>query len=708
MEITGQCLIANPLYSYGLQRVPNMQRYDEMDAIFGSSATATVGVVIEPFARVLMLQPYPLQRDTLLAEWQFNTTPGTDTSGKWQQARDASSGLQVLEMYDATAGRSFSATSLFDTPPSASFYLNLYRGESGRGSNPSPSTCYTLVSIGDGQVGGLQIALAYGQPPILSVRNSDGSYVEVARGISIGDCESYLSNRGDRRFPLRVLSLPTEGCVVIAIGEGDESLGIRLDGYVLPSGPLTVSGMGGVCRVQCLPMRFVTIGSLETGLRDNGLAIMNAPVAQVDASIPANTTVTVEGDVEYGTSYRYALTLDATATADSSGLATATPVVRAVSVFFPGQTYNDWVPAESELNLRRVSESLVFDIGTLTYEQVVRVTVNNHAGLWTGASGYRAAFLDAGIDGDNWRRITGHIIGVDQSRNDPTRETTFILCGREHWLKRKKCGLLPPFDAWDVYAVIRFLAQRGGITDEWLTALPYTPFGRGADTPYYHLPEGTGALGAKFQFDPRTPIWEAMQQVARLVRGYLGFDVWGHLHFYPWSPEGLGGYMQAFDVIPGTFDGEPLLNQLKGTFSSRIDLSDVRSDITLGSIDPFSFLPVFSHWHNESVVTNLSDPAFLGNLDEEIEINALLFDPVTQQITGDALSSQASLPALSVGLEAFFQHRLLPLDVITVQDGFCLGGLYPFYVEGMQSDYGINEQAFFGATRLNGRWLLNG
>lgn len=718
MEITAYAQIANPLYTYGLQRVPNMQRYDEMDAVFWSSAFTSQGLILEPNCRVLMLQPTPLQFDTPPSEWQFNAPldGNADTSGKWQAVRDAGSGLNVLEMYDATWGRAFSCSSLFSTGPGDSFYLNLYRSDPATapaGTTLSPNNCYTQVFVADGVLGGVRVTIAYGQAPTLDVLSAFDKggfpiYTELARSADISDGGAYLASLSDRVLRLRFLSLPSEGAFVVGIGEGDASLVYRLNGLVVPAGPLTVTGMNGRARVQFLPMRFAAIGSIISNVRDNGIAIVNQPVPQIDYAAPAGTTAVVEGEVQLGTAYRYALTLDATPTVDSSGLATASPIVRSVSIYFPGQSYNDTVIAEADLNVRRIREELVFNIQTLTYETTHYVTCNNHDGRWTGASGYRAFSLAAGIDGDNWQRVTGLAVGVEQSRSDPRRETTFLVLGREHWLKRKKCGFLPPFDGWDVYAVIEFLCEKAGITDNWLVNLPTVPYGRGADTPYYHLPEGTGALGAKFQFDPRTPIWEAMQQVARLVRGYLGFDVYGYLRFYPWSPDYLGAYMQAFDVVPDFYNGVPLLNQLKGTFTSRVDLSDVRSDITLGSIDPYSFLPVFAHSHNESVVTNLSDPAFLGNQDEEIEINSLLFDPGLQNLTGTALESQASLPALSVSLEGYFQRQLLPLDVISVADGFCLGGLYPFYIESMQSELGVDEQAMFGATTLSGRWLLNG
>ena len=719
MEITARAVIADPTTVYGLMRVPNMQRYDEMDAVFFSSAFASQGVIIEPVSRSLMLQPYPLQGDNTLAIWQPNMTGseegggGTDdTSAAWREVTEASSGKTVLEMPDATPGRLFSLTSQFDLTENESFFLNLYRGEAGRGASRAPDTYYTQVFIGDGVLGGYRLTLAYGQPPILDLlfafdALNNPLYVEVARSPDVADCEAYLMQTGDRIYRIRVLCLPSEGTLAISLGIGDATLVVRMDGLTLPAGPLTVSGMNGVARVQYLPMRFVPLGSIISNVRDNGIAIVNEPVASVDAVQGDETTVTIEGEVLLGTSSRYAVTLDATAAVDESGLATTTPLVRSVTILFPGQSYTGTSVVETELNLRRVKEQLVFNLGTLSYEQMGWLTCNNRDARWTGASGYRACYLESGIDGDNWRRITGWIGGIQQSRQDPVRETTFLLYGKEHWLKRKAVGIIPPFDGWDIYGVMRFLAQLGGITDDYLVTLPYAPPGRGSDTPYFHLPLGTGALGARFQFDPRTRIWSAMQQIARLVQGYIGFDAYGYLQFYKWSPDSFGGYLQAFDVIPGDFDGVPLLNQLKGTFSTNIDLSDVRSDIILGSLDPFSFLPVFSHWHNESVVTDITDPAFLGNIDTEIEINSLLFDPDLQNQVQEALAYQASLPVLTTGLEGFFQRQLLPLNIITAQDGFCLGGLYPFYVDSMMSEYGINQEAFFGGSHINGRWLAN-
>ncbi len=719
MEITGRAVIADPTTVYGLMRVPNMQRYDEMDAVFWSSAFASQGVVIEPFTRCLILQPYPLQSPTLPGQWQFGRTGSgaggagpDDTGGAWRQALDAATALPVIEMPDSTPGRRFSATSAWDVDESSSFYLNLYREEQARDAARSPDSLYTQVSLADGVPGGLRLTLAFGQPPVLELNtgpNADGTtrWAEVSRARDVDDCAKYLALRADKTYRLRVLCLPSEGAVVLTLGQGDATLALRLDGYTLPAGPLTVSGMNGAVRVQFLPLRFVPLGSIISDVRDNGLAIVNAPQAQADAVQGPGATVTVEGEILLGNSYRYAVTLDGSASADASGLATATPLVRSVTIFFPGQSYTGTSVRETYLNLRRVREQLTFPLETLCYEQMAWLTCDNRDARWTGASGYRACYLEAGIDGDNWRRLTGWIGGVQQSRQDPVRETTFLLYGKEHWLRRKSVGVIPPFDGWDIYGAIRFLAQLGGVTDDFLIGLPYAPPGRGSDTPYFHLPLGTGALGARFQFDPRTRIWDAMRQLARLVQGYLAFDVFGFLVFRRWAPTALGGYYQAFDVVPDDYGGVPLLNQVKGTLAATVDLSDVRSDIVLGSIDPFTFLPVFAHWHNESVVTDTSDPAFLGNTDAEIEINSLLFDPGLQDEVIGALSYQASLPTLTAGLEGYFQRQLLPLNVITATDGFCLGGLYPFYVTAMMSEYGVDRRASFGASRINGRWLEN-
>lgn len=719
MQTTGQFVIANPLYAYGLQRTPNQMRYDAMDAVFWSSAFSAEGLAFEAKTRTVILNPVPLQIPTSKSLWQFNPTdsdPTKDTSGKWREIVDSATSLTILEMPDATSGRGFWATSLFDLTENAGFFLNIYRSEAGRDAVRSPADLYTQILIADGVIGGLRLSFAFGLPPILEVltQMADGSavFAEVARAADqIPDCAAYLASLGDSTLRLRVLPLVSEGAIVIEIGPGDAQLVLRMDGVSLPAGPLTIDGMNGVARIQYLPMRFNPIGSVISSVKDHGTALLLPPQTSCDCAQTADASVAVECEVLYGTQERYALTIDATDSIDEdegSGLAMQTAVVRSVSIYFPGVTYNDWSSTLVEMNMRRVSERLRFDLASLSYTQSADITCDNHYGQWTGASGYRAGYLEAGINGDNWRRITGWVAGISQSRSDPARETTFRLLGKEHWLQRRAVGECPPFDGWDIYAAVRFLCQKGGITDDFMTTIPYTEFGRGAPSDYYHLPVGTGLTGDLIQFDPRTKIWDALQQLARKVRGYIGFDCYGYLRFYRWSAQYLGQWMQAFDVVPGATEDGLLYNQLKEQFNAQVDLSDIRSDIVVGAIDPFTFLPIFGHIHNESVVTNLADPSFLGNEDAYIEISPLLFDPESQNETLESLAYQASLPGLTVGLTGYFQRQLFPLDVITVNEGYALGGLYPFYIVGMDSNYGINERSFFGASQIQGKWLLNG
>jgi hypothetical protein len=687
-----------------------------MDAVFWSSAFASSGLVAIPSTKTVMLQPVPLQIDTTTDLWQFNPTASgsDDTSTSWREVPDPTSGLKVLEMPDATAGRSFSAISLFDTPEDACFYLNIYRGEASADAVRGPADYYTQVYIADGVVGGLRINLPYGSAPSVDMitgfdSNDNPFYVEVARaGDAIPDCEQYLAGQGDRMWRLRVLVQPAEGACIIDIGQGDATLVIRMDGFYLPQGPLTVVGKNGAARVQFQPMRFNPLGSIISSIRDHGRKIQTEAQASVDAVYNKNIhTVTIEPEVLFGSSTRYAITLDATGDVDSSGLALSSPVVRSATIRFPGITYNDWVTGLAELNMRRVNEELVFDLPTMSYNQVARITCDNHKGLWTGSSGLRAAYLDAGIDGDNRRRITGWLCGIEHMRNDPVRETTFTVYGKEYWLKRKQVGIIEPLDGWDIYAAFRFLAQRAGITDFWLQALPWVEFGRGVPSPFYHLPVGVGVQGALFQFDPRTSIWQCMQTLARYIKAYIGFDVNGFFHVTKWDRDNFGGWKQAFDVAPLTYNGDLLYNQLKRTVSTSVDLSDIRSDIVLGSIDPFTRLPVFANYHNEDVITDVTSWNFIGNEDVEIEVDKMLFDSVIQDETLDSLAFHASLPTFSVNLDAYYQHRLLPLDVITVREEYCVGGIQPFWVERMSSRFGVNNQSHFGDTSLSGRWLYN-
>lgn len=715
MDVTGSFVIDNPLYVYGLQRVPNQQRYEEMNAVFWSSAFSSKGLVLEPATRILHLQPAPLQIGTQLAQWQFNST-GTgiaDTSTKWHEVVEPMTGLTVIEQPDAAPGRYFYATSLFNTDLNGSFYLNIYRSEASLGALRSPMDYYTTVVIGDGLIGGIRLSFGYGSPPIMEVCTNNLSvpptYVEVARAIEIPDAAVYINSLADGTLRLRVMTIASEGALIVNIGQGDGTLVFRMDGVYLPAGPLTVAGKNGRTRLQYLPMRFVPLGSIISAVRDHGSALVNPPQSQIDGATTPNSKYAIDVQVLNYTSSRYALTLDATASVDTSGLATETPIIRSVDIFFPGVTYNDMSTHTRVMNMKRVEgESMLFDLATLTFTSSATVICDNHEGEWTGASGYRAGSLAAGLDGDNWQRITGWVSEINQFRNDPVRETAFRLVGKEHWLQRRPVGIKGPYDGWDIYAAIRDLAQTGGVTDDWLVGLPYTLGGRNAPSDYYHLPVGTGLSGALFQFDPRTKIWDAMQQLARKVRGYLGFDANGFLRFDKWSPSALGGYNQAFDVVPLSYNGNLLYNQLKNSLSVKVELKDVRSSVTLGSIDPFTWQPVFSHAFNAGVVADISNPAFLGNEDAEIEISNLLFDPDMQNMTMDSLSYQTSLPGLAVYLDAFYQHRLFPLDIVTVNEYAALGGLYPFYILGMNSSYGINQRGFFGQSQISGRWLANG
>lgn len=715
MEITGQFITDNPLYVYGLQRVPNQQRYEEMDAVFWSSANQSTGLVLEPATKILHLQPVPLQVNTLKSYWQFNST-GTgvaDTSTKWHEVIDPLTGLTVIEQPDATAGRYFYATSLFDLDVDGSFFLNIYRSEAARTALRSPVDYYTTVAIGDGLIGGLFLTFGYGSPPILYVctdnTTTPPTLAEVARAVDIPDAAVYVNSLADGIIRLRVMTIGSEGAVVINIGQGDGTLVFRMDGVGLPGGPLTIAGENGVTRIQYQPMRFIPTGSIESAVRDQGSALVTTPQWVIDGATTTNSTYSLEIFVLNYSSSAYTLTLDASNSIDSSGLARETPIVRSVDIFWPGVVYNDMVTHQNYMNVKRVEgESLVFDLATLTYMQSATVVCDNHDGQWTGASGYRAGYLEAGINGNNYARITGWVSEINQFRNDPTRETRFTLLGKEHWLQRRPVGIKGPYDGWDIYAAIRDLAQTGGVTDDWLINLPYTLGGRNAPSDYYHLPVGTGLSGALFQFDPRTKIWDAMQQLARKVRGYIGFDVYGYLQFYRWSPNALGGYTQAFDVVPLEYNGQLLYNQLKNALNVKVNLQDIRSSVTLGSIDPFTWQPIFAHYQNDDIVTDIDNPAFLGNEDIEIEISNLLFDPGMQNLTLAALAAQTSLPGLSVYLDGYYQPAVVPLDIITVNEGNALGGLYPFYVLGMNSSYGINQRGHFGATQLSGRWLENG
>ena len=719
IEITAQVMVANPNYVYGLQRTPLIHRYDEMNAVFFSTAFATKGVILEPNTGVLILQPVPLRADNHLSFYQFpvtdTVTAANDTSASWREVVDQASGLVVLEMPDAKAEHKFRLTSLFDTEESGGFYLNLYRSEAAQEAMRSASDYYTQVLIADGVVGGLRLSLPYGSPPTLDILTGFDAaghsvYTEASNGgADIPDCAQYCAQQADHTFHIRVLSMDCEGAVVVDIGQGDCSLVVRQQGAYLPSGPVTILGTNGAARVQYLPLRFTPLGGVISSLKDHGRPLQTVPTATLDAAMTPSALAVIEYDIVDGNFSQYAITMDATATVDASGLATDSPVVRSASLTFPGVTYNDWVTDMVELRVRRVEgEQKQFDINSLSLDQSATIVCDNKSGLYTGASGYRACYLSAGLNGNNYRRITGWVGGFRQTAQGRVAETQVRLYGKEHWLKRRQVGFIEPFDGYDFYAAIRLLAQLGGISDYWLQAFPYVLPGRGVDSPYYHFPVGTGLSGAKIQFDPRTSIWDAMQQLATKVRAYIGFDSYGFLRVHRWSPSNLGGYLQAFQTVASNFEGEPLYNQLKYAMEADVDMSDIRSDVVLGSIDPLSWMPVFAHAHNESVVTDISNPSFIGNDFAYVEINSLLFDSTMQDITLAAITDQTSLPGLNVGLQGYYQQRLNPLDIITVAEPYTLGGIYPFYILGMNSSYGVNEQAFFGSSQIQGKWLLNG
>jgi hypothetical protein len=136
---------------------------------------------------------------------------------------------------------------------------------------------------------------------------------------------------------------------------------------------------------------------------------------------------------------------------------------------------DDKIVAIQGMGMRDVERKLpitpqtLFPIGSCTTSFVANLQVNNYDGLYNFAYGRFACTLDQSNGGAYYRMCTGvagDTEGIHYLRQDPTRLMWIPVCDSSVQLQRA-LGQEVDFDGWPWPAVIRFLANAGGIIGFW-------------------------------------------------------------------------------------------------------------------------------------------------------------------------------------------------------------------------------------------------
>lgn len=728
---TAEIIVESPHRAFGLMLSPPYTIHDDFDSVYDQTRVKKNACYIDRNARVLMGAPNPMVMDTTFGvgkyKWAIDTSAGR--TDKWHDdVLDPDTGKRVLVMDDANTdvwGRVYGTWTHKETD---GYFLKVTKGEASTDSLHTPDNNYVRIDLGFDGTGYVfyQIWARFGEPFRL-MASIDGltTFQQLRYTDNIPDSEAYLQAH-DRRLLITYIPVPHRKTMSIYIGHGDGDLSYTASDILFPKGNAAVRTKNGKCVVGYLPVGFPIAWSIESGSKDVTFRPRSSPQVLIwpdgnaypatnsTPAIPAwpegtTATMVVTPDAVFPQVMSYKI--DVSSPQDPNlpiGFASSTVMLDWAEVYYPPVTYNDTFSAPQLMRVEAVQERHIFDVNNLNLMRQATLVADNYRGEWSYSSGMRAVSIARGWNGDNQLGFVGWIgETIKFTRNPDSRKATFWAFDRSFPLRRRKCGQCPPMDAWCPYAAQRFLAGRGGITEEWMQYIPYCPTGpnpRGCT--HALLPMGTGSR-PRMKPAPSSALWDAMNRIRALYREILGFDRFGNLRIEPWDPTNLEFY-GWYSAVPAFNGSRPYLNEIVNGIETTASVADVRSEITLVGIDPGdSWSPLVLHEQNDDVIYNLGSPAFLGFPDDWVEVDPMFTSLAFMKIFADLMIQQTSIPTVSSNHSAYMQPYLHLLAQIGVSEPITLGDAI-MYASELTHDYRIGGDGPISATTsIRGKAVAN-
>jgi hypothetical protein len=508
----------------------------------------------------------------------------------------------------------------------------------------------------------------------------------------------------------RILFMSVGQNVLWAVNNGPWNLhnNPNATSFLTDDGALTIAGTGQGAAFAANQLYYHPQGTLYGPRVNLPQYTTGTPVGTCSGTSSSGESISIEAIQEDADSFFYEVGMSAGTT--SNGYATTTPILTDVRVTYKPSFKVNPAPVQATLeHIQAVEETVYFDPSTLNiYTQAV-ITCDNAHGDFAYWSGVRSCSLELGYAGEPYyRRLTG-LCGHLMEWNTGVPHKTFRIHAYDRSVMLRAPGgvivsNLPYMDGWCVYRALRYLANYGGITDDWLKF----PLCEGdIDNPcgHYLLPYGD-YFHPLMRFTGGQYVWDCMQRVQQYVGYVLFFDPLGYLQFYQWIPETPGPFKKSFTLIAAEdASGMPQRNEMLHVSRTR-DLRTVRNDVTIIGIDPNTFLPIVAHDRDNDSIYNPYAANYLGYRSSMVWADSMFCTTEYAEQALNSIFNAARLPNDTVSFVGWAQPELYPMDVISAFDPRTAPGYQPYWITSITNRYVIGDDlSKMPLCEIQAQWL---
>lgn len=451
-------------------------------------------------------------------------------------------------------------------------------------------------------------------------------------------------------------------------------------------------------------------------LEPRHVGVRSVPGGVASASLVDNTAETLR-------LARYRLTLGAESSVPRRAWrgrdhVLVTPLVEAVDVRYAGLTSEQpMLPTAGYPSSVQVVQQ--FDLG--------RLQISSRAELvWSDSVGEASnRFLNRGLEAV---RLWGTRLAQSDSGAvvaDDTQVAVPIFTGYANWQASVSAGAgghldtrvscvdrsvqlqqphwwLPFFDGWNVYYVMYYLAQLGGVRDEFigfLSKVPPSPFDEVPGSQAWFLP--VGSAGTPLTRFSGIALWDIMSRIAKAIGYLLYFDVNGVLQFHKYRIPSGGRYLIAEDDIG--VDSAVVLPALNASYSR--SMGAVRNEVLVVGVDAYGplWLPIVSKRSDEASLYDPSAFNYVGFPSRAVWADAQFAVEEFAARAADALFRYLSAPAETLSVSTWFTPDLYAGDVVYGSfPRFGVGTVERYLVVGVSHSL---SRGSVGQTHLQLRWL---
>jgi hypothetical protein len=399
---------------------------------------------------------------------------------------------------------------------------------------------------------------------------------------------------------------------------------------------------------------------------------------------------------------------------------------------------------------KRVEESIVFDLNTLSIRHNVAITLSNWQGIdyWAAALGMPTFgsgnvavslrygwqhFPPASDGGVGYPRFFGFCNRFIYSR--PASNIALLTMQCVDQMQQLQDSLLaapPDLDGANHYAAIAWLALKAGISPLQLAFADLVPTIGGTlysdpygeidffapspgllDEQQYFLPYGIG-MNPWTPVNRSLPILEMMEFIRKATGYLLFFDEQGYMRYEPWIPPSPDTIpKRIFTEVPT--DGNDLpggaLTEMRNLVVTS-GTENTRNQVILIGIDSYS-----SDWHPLVEKREDSDSIhvypgqvqprnYIGYPKPFVWMDSRFADAGFAAQAADKIAAILALPDYTVEFETWMQPDIYPMDVIWVVDSRSNSGGIPFYVMSTHTVMSAMGPQIELTTRITGKFLI--